>query len=60
VFPPARGVPPLLLRLQGVMAGSVATAEIGGYAESIGILLLIAVISVAMHFRKASAATGEE
>jgi len=42
------------------MAGSVATAEIGGCAESIGILLLIVVISGAMYFRKASAATGEE
>jgi len=46
--------------LAGVMARSVATAEIGGYAESIGLLLLIAVISLAVHFRKASAVTAEE
>jgi len=35
----------------GVMTGSVETDEIGLYAESIGILLLIAVISMAVYFR---------
>ena len=35
----------------GVMAGSVATADIGPYAESMGILLLIPVISMAVYFR---------
>lgn len=35
----------------GVMFGSVAIADIGPYAESIGILLLIPVISMAVYFR---------
>jgi len=35
----------------GVMTGSVATADIGPYAESIGILLLIPVVSMAVYFR---------
>jgi hypothetical protein len=35
------------LLLIGVMFGSVSTAEIGPYAESMGILLLIPVISMA-------------
>ncbi|MDH3440255.1 MAG: hypothetical protein OEM63_05865 [Gammaproteobacteria bacterium] len=35
----------------GVMAGSVATADIGPYAESMGILLLIPIISMAIYFR---------
>lgn len=35
----------------GVITGSVATADIGPYAESIGILLLIPVISMAIYFR---------
>jgi len=33
------------------------TADIGSYAESIGILLLIPVISMAVYFRKAIKAT---
>ena len=41
----------------GVMTGSVVTADIGSYAESIGILLLIPVISMAVYFRKAIKAT---
>jgi hypothetical protein len=47
------------LLLAGVMARSVATAEIGGYAESLGVLLLISVIAMAVHFRRSSA-TGED
>ena len=35
----------------GVMTGSVATADIGPYAESMGILLLIPVVSMAVYFR---------
>jgi hypothetical protein len=35
----------------GVMMGSVASADIGPYAESMGILLLIPVISMAFFFR---------
>jgi len=36
----------------GVMTGSVVTADIGTYAESIGALLLIPVFSMAVYFRK--------
>jgi hypothetical protein len=39
------------LLFAGVMTGSVATADIGPYAESMGILLLIPVISMAVYFR---------
>ena len=35
----------------GVMTGNVATADIGPYAESMGVLLLIPVISMAIYFR---------
>ena len=35
----------------GVMFGGVATADIGTYAESMGILLLIPVLSMAVYFR---------
>lgn len=35
----------------GVMTGNVAAANIGTYAESIGVLLLIPVISMAIYFR---------
>jgi hypothetical protein len=35
----------------GVMTGSVVTADIGTYAESIGLLLLIPVISMAVYFK---------
>ncbi len=46
--------------LAGVMTGSVASAGIGDYAESIGALLLVPIISMAVYFRKAMTATGEE
>jgi hypothetical protein len=36
----------------GVMTGNVVTADIGTYAESMGILLLIPVISMAVYFKK--------
>jgi hypothetical protein len=39
------------LLLVGVMFGSIAIANIALYAESIGILLLIPVLSMAVHFR---------
>jgi hypothetical protein len=39
------------LLLIGVMFGSVSTPEIGPYAESMGILLLIPVVSMAVYFR---------
>lgn len=35
----------------GVMAGSVANADIGPYAESTGMLLLIPVVSLSVYFR---------
>lgn len=35
----------------GVLSGSVATADIGPYAESMGLLLLIPVVSMAVLFR---------
>lgn len=41
----------------GVMTGSVVTVDIGSYAESMGILLLVPVISMAVYFRKAIKAT---
>jgi hypothetical protein len=44
----------------GVLTGSMATANIGGHAESIGLLLLIPVISMAVYFRKAMTAKGEK
>lgn len=37
----------------GVITGSVVTADIGPYAESLGVLLLIPVISMEIYFRKA-------
>jgi hypothetical protein len=36
----------------GVITGSVVTSDVGPYAESIGILLLIPVISMAVYFKK--------
>ncbi len=36
----------------GVMTGSVASADIGTYADSIGALVLVPVISMAVYFRK--------
>ena len=39
------------LLLVGVMSGSVASADVGRYAESIGVLLMIPVISMAVYFR---------
>jgi hypothetical protein len=44
----------------GVMTGSVTTANIGPYAESMGGLLLIPVISMAVYFRKTMKATGKD
>ena len=44
----------------GVITGNVATADIGPYAESMGLLLLIPVISMAIYFRKAMKATSKE
>lgn len=44
----------------GVMAGSVATPDVGPYAESMGILLLIPVVSMAIFFRNAMKATDQE
>ena len=44
----------------GVMFGSIATADVGPYAESMGILLLIPVISMAVYFRKAIKAEDKE
>jgi hypothetical protein len=44
----------------GVMTGSVVTADIGPYAESIGILLLIPVISMAVYFRRAMKAMNSQ
>jgi hypothetical protein len=41
----------------GVMTESIVTADIGPYAESMGILLLIPVISMVVYFRKAIKAT---
>jgi predicted Na+-dependent transporter len=43
----------------GVLTGNVVTADIGVYFESIGILLLIPVISMAMYFRKAMTARAQ-
>lgn len=48
------------LLLFGVMFGSIATADVGPYAESTGILLLIPVISMAVYFRHAMKAKGAE
>jgi hypothetical protein len=42
----------------GVLTSSVVTADIGVYFESIGVLLLVPVISMAIYFRKAMKATG--
>ena len=36
----------------GVMTGNVVTADIGPYAEWMGVLLLIPVISMAVYFKK--------
>ena len=41
----------------GVMTGNIVTADIGPYAESLGLLLLIPVISMAVYFRNAIKAT---
>jgi len=42
----------------GVLTGSVTQADIGAYSASIGALLLVAVISLAIRFRKAMVAEG--
>ena len=44
----------------GVMTGAVKTADIGPYAESMGVLLLIPVISMAVYFRKTMKETGKD
>ena len=44
--------------LVGVMARSVATGEIGVYAEALGVLLVVSVIGMAVHLRR-SGATAE-
>jgi len=44
----------------GVMSGSVETADIGPYAETLGMLLLIPVISMAVYFRQKIKATGKK
>jgi hypothetical protein len=44
----------------GVLTGSVVMADIGVYFESIGVLLLVPVISMAVYFRKAMKATDKE
>ena len=44
----------------GVLTGTVVTAEVGVYFESIGLLLLVPVISMAIYFRKAMKATSKE
>jgi len=41
--------------LVGVMARSVATEGIGGYAEALGVLLLVSVIGIAVHLRRSGA-----
>ena len=46
--------------LAGVLTRNVAQADIVAYAESIGALLLVVVIGMAVHFRKAMAAKGKE
>jgi hypothetical protein len=43
----------------GVMTGRVASDDIGGYAESIGSLLLVSVLSMGVYFRRAMTAKGE-
>lgn len=40
------------LLFMGIMSGSVATDDVGPYAESLGALILIPVISMAVYFRK--------
>ncbi len=44
----------------GVLTGSVVMADIGVYFESIGVLLLVPVISMAIYFRTAMKATSKE
>jgi hypothetical protein len=44
--------------LVGVMTRSIATGEIGAYAEALGVLLVVSVIGMAVHLRR-SGATGE-
>jgi hypothetical protein len=43
----------------GVLTGNVVTADIGVYFESIGVLLLVPVISMAIYFRKAMKVTSK-
>jgi len=44
----------------GVLTGTVVAADIGVFFESIGVLLLVPVISMAVYFRKAMKATVKE
>jgi hypothetical protein len=44
----------------GVLTRNVAQADIGAYAESIGALLLVVIISMAVYFRKAMTSKGQE
>ncbi len=44
----------------GVITGNLATADIGVYSEWTGILLLVAVICMAVYFRKAMQAVSKE
>jgi hypothetical protein len=46
--------------LAGVLTRNVAQADIVAYAESIGALLLVVVVGMAVHFRKAMKAEGQE
>jgi len=43
----------------GVLTGKVVTADIGVYFESIGVLLLVPIISMAIYFRKAMKVTSK-
>jgi hypothetical protein len=43
----------------GVLTGNVVTADIGVYFESIGVLLLVPIISMAIYFRKAMKVTSK-
>ena len=49
----------IILILSGLLTGNLVTADIGVYFESIGVLLLVPVISMAVYFRKAMKATGK-
>ena len=46
------------LVMAGMLTGNVAQADIGVYIESVGGLLLVAVIGMAVYFRKAMVSEG--